>query len=202
MVAVKNLRTSSSMRIGSGPARSTVPLRGSAFATLASAWATSSDTMGCIMAGGNRTDVPRWPIGQCAHELEELCGANDCVGNREASISASWMNFAENNRLPAAAPCTTDRRVMMPHGGGCLGRQEIALLLSRRTPLRAGPRMRVSWRRQKRLALPFNASDSPSPVTVLMPDERDAASTCGLADEGCQRVWPRSARYRRSPQSS
>jgi hypothetical protein len=56
--ALKNRRTSSSRRIGSGPASSTVPFTGSSTATSVRAAATSSDTMGCTRAGDNRTVCP------------------------------------------------------------------------------------------------------------------------------------------------
>ena len=84
------------MRIGSGPATSTVSFNGSAIATSARAAATSSDTMGRMRADGNRTVSPSVAeLGDAAHELEELRGADDRDREScEALIRFSWAIFA------------------------------------------------------------------------------------------------------------
>ena len=148
--------------------------------------ATSSDTMGCISAGGKPNRLPfGGRLGDAAHELEELRGADDRVRNRGRldQIFLGHLRAEVTAGEQAVGADDRQRHVMSDARGGFRG-QEVAT--RRFEKLQNGlvlPRGRVrhiddDLSAGQRLA-------SPSPVTELMPFEGEAATTS----------WPLSRRF-------
>ena len=111
----------------------------------ASAAATSSDTMGCIRAGGSRTVCPSVADWAMPHELEELRCADDRVRNRGSldQIFLSHLRAEVTTRRAGdrcrrpTAPRDVPRPRLLPRRGGCDP-------TFRRTPKQPCPRTRAS----------------------------------------------------------
>ncbi len=116
----------SSNRSSSGPANSTMPLRGAASVISATMAATSSAAMGWNRQGGSLTTVPSATrSGDAADEFEELGRANDGVRMPDATIESFLRDLGTEIAVVRPVCCDDGERDMVPYTRRTLRREKV-----------------------------------------------------------------------------
>src|SRR5262245_38532719 len=167
----------------SGPASSKVALAGGPTATSARAAATSSAASGCMGASGRRTVPPSSPDPAIAPRNSKNCVARTIVyGTLPPSISLSWATLARMYPLSGirSAP-TTDSATWCPTAAAASAARRLRADVSKNSNTALSSN-EGEFDTSTTTEAPASTSASPSPVSVLTPEERDAATAS----------WPRS----------